>query len=387
MSMKKRKICILGATGSIGTQSLDIVRKKRDLFEVQTLTTNVNIELLEKQCVEFNPKNVVISDLNSYNRFKEITTFKGNILFGTDALQQVASDKECDLIISSLVGFAGVLPTLRAIEAGIDVAIANKETLVSAGKIITDAAKKNNVNLLPIDSEHNAILQSIVGEKKTYIEKLILTASGGPFFNLDKSLFSSITTQQALNHPNWKMGNKVTIDSATMMNKGFEVMEAYWLFGIDINRIDVLIHPQSIIHSLVQFIDGSVKAQLGMPDMRIPISFALNYPNRFYFDFKRLDLSEICNLQFFKPDLEKFVCLKIAFEAIKKGGNCPAIVNAANEIAVNAFISEKIKFIDIPKYIELALQSINFIDNPSLDDILETDRETRAYLIGKSKTI
>ncbi|MBQ6269450.1 MAG: 1-deoxy-D-xylulose-5-phosphate reductoisomerase [Bacteroidetes bacterium] len=385
--MKKRKICILGATGSIGTQSLDIVRKKRDLFEVQTLTTNVNIELLEKQCVEFNPKNVVISDLNSYNRFKEITTFKGNILFGTDALQQVASDKECDLIISSLVGFAGVLPTLRAIEAGIDVAIANKETLVSAGKIITDAAKKNNVNLLPIDSEHNAILQSIVGEKKTYIEKLILTASGGPFFNLDKSLFSSITTQQALNHPNWKMGNKVTIDSATMMNKGFEVMEAYWLFGIDINRIDVLIHPQSIIHSLVQFIDGSVKAQLGMPDMRIPISFALNYPNRFYFDFKRLDLSEICNLQFFKPDLEKFVCLKIAFEAIKKGGNCPAIVNAANEIAVNAFISEKIKFIDIPKYIELALQSINFIDNPSLDDILETDRETRAYLIGKSKTI
>ena len=183
------------------------------------------------------------------------------------------------------------------------------------------------------------------------------------------------------------MGNKVTIDSATMMNKGFEVMEAYWLFGIDINRIDVLIHPQSIIHSLVQFIDGSVKAQLGMPDMRIPISFALNYPNRFYFDFKRLDLSEICNLQFFKPDLEKFVCLKIAFEAIKKGGNCPAIVNAANEIAVNAFISEKIKFIDIPKYIELALQSINFIDNPSLDDILETDRETRAYLIGKSKTI
>ncbi|MBR3091065.1 MAG: 1-deoxy-D-xylulose-5-phosphate reductoisomerase [Bacteroidetes bacterium] len=385
--MKKRKICILGATGSIGTQSLDIVRKKRDLFEVQTLTTNVNIELLEKQCVEFNPKNVVISDLNSYNRFKEITTFKGNILFGTDALQQVASDKECDLIISSLVGFAGVLPTLRAIEAGIDVAIANKETLVSAGKIITDAAKKNNVNLLPIDSEHNAILQSIVGEKKTYIEKLILTASGGPFFNLDKSLFSSITTQQALNHPNWKMGNKVTIDSATMMNKGFEVMEAYWLFGIDINRIDVLIHPQSIIHSLVQFIDGSVKAQLGMPDMRIPISFALNYPNRFYFDFKRLDLSEICNLQFFKPDLEKFVCLKIAFEAIKKGGNCPAIVNAANEIAVNAFISEKIKFIDIPKYIELALQTVKFIDNPSLDDILETDRETRAYLIGKSKTI
>ena len=387
MSMKKRKICILGATGSIGTQSLDIVRKKRDLFEVQTLTTNVNIELLEKQCVEFNPKNVVISDLNSYNRFKEITTFKGNILFGTDALQQVASDKECDLIISSLVGFAGVLPTLRAIEAGIDVAIANKETLVSAGKIITDAAKKNNVNLLPIDSEHNAILQSIVGEEKNSIEKLILTASGGPFFNMDKALFSSITTQQALNHPNWKMGNKVTIDSATMMNKGFEVMEAYWLFGIDINRIDVLIHPQSIIHSLVQFIDGSVKAQLGMPDMRIPISFALNYPNRFYFDFKRLDLSEICNLQFFKPDLEKFVCLKIAFEAIKKGGNCPAIVNAANEIAVNAFISEKIKFIDIPKYIELALQTVKFIDNPSLDDILETDRETRAYLIGKSKTI
>ena len=384
MSMKKRKICILGATGSIGTQSLDIVRKKRDLFEVQTLTTNVNIELLEKQCVEFNPKNVVISDLNSYNRFKEITTFKGNILFGTDALQQVASDKECDLIISSLVGFAGVLPTLRAIEAGIDVAIANKETLVSAGKIITDAAKKNNVNLLPIDSEHNAILQSIVGEEKNSIEKLILTASGGPFFNMDKALFSSITTQQALNHPNWKMGNKVTIDSATMMNKGFEVMEAYWLFGIDINRIDVLIHPQSIIHSLVQFIDGSVKAQLGMPDMRIPISFALNYPNRFYFDFKRLDLSEICNLQFFKPDLEKFVCLKIAFEAIKKGGNCPAIVNAANEIAVNAFINERIKFIDIPKYIELALQTVKFIDNPSLDDILETDRETRAYLIGKS---
>ncbi len=383
MNIKKRKICILGATGSIGTQVLDVVRTKKKLFDVITLTTNSNIELLENQCNEFNPKKVVISDFKAYNEFKRKTSYKGKILTGNDALIQVASDKECDLIISSLVGFAGVMPTLSAINAGINVALANKETLVSAGEIIIEAAKQNNVKILPIDSEHNAILQCILGEEKSFIEKLILTASGGPFFNTNKDLFNKITAKQALKHPNWIMGNKVTIDSATMMNKGFEVIEAYWLFGIDINKIDVLIHPQSIVHSLVQFIDGSIKAQLGNPDMRMPISFALTYPKRFKYNFKRLNLSDVCNLQFFKPDIEKFVCLKIAFDAIKKGGNSPAIVNAANEVAVNAFIKERIKFIDIPLFIEQALTNIPFIENPKLEEIIFTDIETRNYLNSK----
>ncbi len=379
MIEKKRKICILGSTGSIGTQTLDVVRQKKHFFSIETLTTNNNIEILEKQCQEFNPKQVVIADNASFEEFKKKTNYKGKILFGKNELNNVASDKSCDLIVSSLVGFAGVEPTLAAINAGIDVALANKETLVSAGEIIMDAVKLNNVNIFPIDSEHSAILQCIVGENIDDIDKVILTASGGPFFNIPENEFHKITPQQALAHPNWSMGSKVTIDSATMMNKGFELIEAHQLFSIDIEDINILIHPQSIVHSLVQFVDSSIKAQLGRPDMRLPISYALTYPKRYKYNFENLDLAKIVRLEFFIPDLNKFSCLKIAIEAIKCGGNAPTILNAANEIAVKAFIANKIKFTDIPIIINKTLEKIQFVKTIDFDIIIQTDSETREF--------
>lgn len=379
MIEKKRKICILGSTGSIGTQTLDVVRQKKHFFSIETLTTNNNIEILEKQCQEFNPKQVVIADNASFEEFKKKTNYKGKILFGKNELNNVASDKSCDLIVSSLVGFAGVEPTLAAINAGIDVALANKETLVSAGEIIMDAVKLNNVNIFPIDSEHSAILQCIVGENIDDIDKVILTASGGPFFNIPENEFHKITPQQALAHPNWSMGSKVTIDSATMMNKGFELIEAHQLFSIDIEDINILIHPQSIVHSLVQFVDTSIKAQLGRPDMRLPISYALTYPKRYKYNFENLDLAKIVRLEFFIPDLNKFSCLKIAIEAIKCGGNAPTILNAANEIAVKAFIANKIKFTDIPIIINKTLEKIQFVKTIDFDIIIQTDSETREF--------
>lgn len=379
MIEKKRKICILGSTGSIGTQTLDVVRQKKHFFSIETLTTNNNIEILEKQCQEFNPKQVVIADNASFEEFKKKTNYKGKILFGKNELNNVASDKSCDLIVSSLVGFAGVEPTLAAINAGIDVALANKETLVSAGEIIMDAVKLNNVNIFPIDSEHSAILQCIVGENIDDIDKVILTASGGPFFNIPEKEFHKITPEQALAHPNWSMGSKVTIDSATMMNKGFELIEAHRLFSIAIEDINILIHPQSIVHSLVQFVDSSIKAQLGRPDMRLPISYALTYPKRYKYNFESLDLAKIVRLEFFNPDLNKFTCLKIAIEAIKCGGNAPTILNAANEIAVKAFIANKIKFTDIPVIINKSLEKIQFIKTIDFDIIIQTDSETREF--------
>lgn len=381
-----KKITILGSTGSIGVQSLDVISKTEGL-QINILTTNTRIDILEMQLDKITPKAVVITDENSYKNFKQITKYKGEVLFGEEGLLLAASDKENDLVISALVGFAGVSPTASALKNGINVALANKETLVSAGEYICSIAKKYGSDLIAIDSEHSAILQCLTGEKIAEVEKLILTASGGPFRSWDKKDFDNITLKDALNHPNWSMGSKITIDSATMMNKGLEVIEAKWLFDLAPEKIDILIHPQSIIHSLVQFYDGSVKAQLGLPDMRIPISYALNYPRHLKYDFPRLDLSEIGSLTFEKPDFEKFECLKLAYQTLKSGGTATTIMNAANEIAVKSFLNEQIGFNDIPKAIEYTLNKLETIQKPSLDQIVEADnlarKTTNHYISSK----
>jgi 1-deoxy-D-xylulose-5-phosphate reductoisomerase len=373
----KKTISILGSTGSIGVQSLDVISSKKEHYQIAYLTANSNIELLAKQISEFNPIGVVVRDRSECDKIRSLTDFKGEILCGKDNLRQAAACSKNDLVISSLVGFAGVIPTLAAIEEGITIGLANKETLVSAGNIITKAARDNNVELIAIDSEHSAILQCLAGEKHEEIEKLILTASGGPFRDLDLDEFKNITVEQALDHPNWEMGSKITIDSATMMNKGFEVIEAKWLFDIDVKDIEVVIHPQSIIHSMVQFIDGSIKAQLGLPDMRIPISYALSFPRRYDYDFPRTDFAKITELTFRQPDLERYPCLRLAFEALDQGGSATAVLNAANEIAVSKFLNRKIEFVQISQIIEKTLEKMPNIENPTLSQIIELDQESR----------
>lgn len=375
--MEKKKITILGATGSIGKQTLNVLEYMPELFELNYITANKNISDLEEICLKYQPLGVVIADENSYYDFIKNTSYKGKIFCGSQAVTEVASDKQNDLLLSALVGFSGVEPTLAAIKNNITIALANKETLVSAGKIIMSAAKEHETHILAVDSEHSAVLQCMVGECSESVEKIILTASGGPFRNTPLESFSEITVSQALKHPNWTMGSKITIDSATMMNKGFEVIEAYWLFDKNIDDIEVVIHPQSIIHSLVQFTDGSVKAQLGMPDMRMPISYSLTFPERLKYDFPRLNLFEIGRFDFFKPDFERYPCLNLAYESIKAGGNMPAALNAANEVCVSEFLSSKIKFTDIAKYIEKILENTNQINNPSIEDIISTDKESR----------
>lgn len=377
MKNNKKILTILGSTGSIGKQTLDVVSSLNGMYEIGWLTVNKNIEELEKQALKFKPKGVVIKEEKYYKEFIKNTKFKGEILCGDASVTDAAADEENDIVLSALVGFSGVLPTLKAIEKGTDIALANKETLVAAGEVIMSAAKHSGSRILAVDSEHSAVLQSLVGESKVSIEKIILTASGGPFFARDKKEFEQLTVEDALKHPNWNMGNKITIDSATMMNKGFEVIEAYWLFGVEQNQIDVVIHPQSIIHSLVQFVDGSVKAQLGLPDMRLPISYALTFPNRMQYDFPRLDLAKIATLTFHEPDFEKFPCLNFAYRALEEGGTLPAVLNAANEIAVEAFLQEKIKFTDIPRVISFAMENAELIRNPTIDEIINIDNETR----------
>lgn len=379
MSERKR-ITILGSTGSIGTQALEVIDAYPDLFVLNYITTYSNIDLLEAQCRKYNPKGVVICHENAYNKFLAQTAFKGEILNNDIGLIEAASHPDNDLVLVALIGFAGVQPTISAIESGIDVALANKEVLVSAGEIITELAKQHNVTIYPIDSEHSAISQCLNGENKSTVEKLIITASGGPFLHTPKEQLQQMTAKDALKHPVWAMGNKITIDSATMMNKGFEVIEAHWLFGIKLNKIDVVVHPQSIIHSMVQFVDGAVIAQLGCPDMKIPIAYALNYPNRLKTNFPRLDFNSLKKLEFVEPDTDKFKCLTIAYEALEKGGNLPAIVNAANEIAVSAFINNFISFLDIPECIIKALIKIPFISNPTIYDIIQTNVETRNFV-------
>jgi 1-deoxy-D-xylulose-5-phosphate reductoisomerase len=378
---KNKSISILGSTGSIGTQSLEVISETSGI-QIEYLTTNSNIELLEQQCKIYNPKSgVVVCDEYKYKEFKNSTSYKGEVLFGNEGLSQVTSQEDTDLVISSLVGFSGVIPTLNAIKNGIDIALANKETLVAAGSIITRIAKENNVNIFPIDSEHSAIQQCLVGEDISDISKIILTASGGPFLNLPANKFETITLSDALNHPNWEMGSKITIDSATLMNKGLEVIEAYWLFGIEIEDIEVVVHPQSIIHSMVEFNDTSVKAQLGLPDMKVPIAYALNFPKHQSYNYKRLDLTTIGNLTFSQPDYKRFPNLSLAFESIKKGGTTSAILNAVNEITVDSFLKEKITFTNISNINSYMLDKIESIDNPSLEDIINADKEARIKTI------
>ncbi len=379
MTETKRTITILGSTGSIGIQTLEVLESLKSEFELGFLTANNNIKLLSEQVDRYKPKGVIVADKRACNDLRKLTKHDCIITCGREALIDAAADPENDLVLSSLVGFSGVEPTLAAIEAGINVALANKETLVSAGSVIYKAKEKSSAEIIAVDSEHSAILQCIAGEKSDQIEKIILTASGGPFLKTAQGEFGSITIEDALNHPNWSMGSKITIDSATLMNKGFEVIEAYWLFGLDESRIDVVVHPQSIIHSLVQFIDGSVKAQLGLPSMKIPISYALTFPERRDYDFPRLDLAEIGPLTFEKPDYERFPCLRMAFDSLKAGGTAPAVLNAANETAVAAFLNGKIRFVDIPLIIEKALNKIEIVDNPSLKQIIDTDFETRFF--------
>jgi 1-deoxy-D-xylulose-5-phosphate reductoisomerase len=379
MNVIKKRISILGSTGSIGVQTLQVLDSLNSTFQIDYLTAHKNISLLEKQVQRYNPKGVVIANEKAYYEFKTNSAFKGEILCGESGVIEVAEMKSNDLVLSALVGFSGVIPTMAAINAGKNVALANKETLVVAGKLITEASIKNNVKILAVDSEHSAILQCLTGEQMETVEKIILTASGGPFRKTPLNEFKSITKADALKHPNWNMGSKITIDSATMVNKGFEIIEAHWLFGLELSQIEVVIHPQSIIHSLVQFVDGSTKAQLGLPDMRIPISYALTYPERFNYDFPRLDLIKANRFDFWEPDLERYPCLRLAYRALELSGTAPAILNAANEVCVAAFLNERIKYTDIPKIIEKALDKCQIIHNPDLDNIINADNEIRCF--------
>lgn len=374
-----KKISILGSTGSIGVNALDVISRHPDKFQVVGLAAGENDSLLQSQIDRFKPKIAALFNEESADKLKSKLKNKNvKIVSGVDGVIEVATAKEADMVISAIVGAAGLIPTISAIKAKKDIALANKETLVMAGEIVMKEAE-GKCRIIPVDSEHSAIFQSLTGEKRENIRKLILTASGGPFRNYPKEQFKDVKPEDALKHPNWRMGQKITIDSATLMNKGFEVIEAKWLFGIENENIDVLIHPQSIIHSLVEFIDGSVLAQLGIPDMRIPISYALNYPDRLENTLPSLNLAEIKNLSFEKPDTEKFPCLKLAFEALKKGETMPAVLNAANEVAVNAFLNREISFDKISETINKTMKSHKVSRIREISDVLKADRWAREY--------
>ena len=374
----KKRIAILGSTGSIGTQALQVIEEHSDLYEAYVLTANHQVDKLIAQARKFCPEAVVIADENLYPKLKEaLADLPIKVYCGAEALCQVVTEDPVDIVLTALVGFAGLRPTISAIRAHKPIALANKETLVVAGELIDALAAENNVPILPVDSEHSAIFQCLVGEIGNPIEKILLTASGGPFRTFTKEQLAHVTKEQALKHPNWSMGAKITIDSASMMNKGFEVMEARWLFGVKPEQIEVLVHPQSIIHSAVQFEDGAIKAQLGMPDMRIPIQYAFSYPDRLRSDFPRIDFDLCRQLTFEHPDTEKFRNLALAFEAIRRGGNMPCIINAANEIANAAFLHDEVSFLGMSDVIEQTMQQVSFIQKPTFDDYMETDREAR----------
>ena len=373
----KRKICILGSTGSIGTQALQVIEEHSDLFEAYVLTAGNNADLLIEQARKFLPCAVVIADESKYAYVSEaLSGLPIQVYAGSEALCQVVTMEPVDMVLTALVGFSGLRPTISAIKARKPIALANKETLVVAGELITALCKEYNVPMLPVDSEHSAIFQSLMGEESP-IEKLILTASGGPFrkFSLDE--MKNVTAAQALKHPNWDMGAKITIDSASMMNKGFEVIEAKWLFDVDADKIQVVVHPQSIVHSAVQFQDGAVKAQLGAPDMRVPIQLAMSYPVRLESSFPRIDWWDMQDLTFERPDLERFPCLAMAYEAIRRGGNAACVVNAANEVVNLAFRQGKCGFLQMAEIIQNTLDKVAYIKEPTLDDYLETDRIAR----------
>lgn len=379
MQQQIKNIAILGSTGSIGTQALEVIGANPNLFKAVVLTAQSNVNLLIKQSLLFNPEIVVIVDEEKYSILKSALQHTSIIVkAGADALCEVVELPKLNIVLTALVGFAGLKPTIAAIKAGKDVALANKETLVVAGQLINTLTDQNQVKILPVDSEHSAIFQCLIGEKSP-IEKIYLTASGGPFRGKNIKYLSDVTKEKALKHPNWVMGAKITIDSATLMNKGLEVIEAKWLFNLDIKQIDVIVHPQSIIHSIVQFEDGSMKAQMGVPDMKLPIQYALTYPNRIKNNFKRFNFLDYPNLTFEKADTKTFRNLALAYHAMESGGNMPCIVNAANEVVVAEFLKDNIGFLQMSEVIETCMAKIGFIYDPSLDDYFETDTQTRIF--------
>jgi 1-deoxy-D-xylulose-5-phosphate reductoisomerase len=383
-----KNIAILGSTGSIGTQALEVLGENPSLFRVYVITAQNNAELLIQQALKFDPAYAIICNERYYPRVKEaLVSTDVIVLSGIDAIKDIVTHTEIDMVLTAMVGFAGLEPTINAIKAGKDIALANKETLVVAGELITDLAKQHNVNILPVDSEHSAIFQCMVGEESHAVEKIILTASGGPFRGKSLKFLAGVTREDALKHPSWVMGAKITIDSASLMNKGLEVIEAKWLFDLDASQIDIIVHPQSVIHSMVQFRDGSIKAQMGLPDMKLPIQYALTYPGRIKNNFKRFDFTDYPNLTFEKPDIKTFRNLALAFDALKQGGNMPCIINAANEIAVAGFLNDGLGFLAMSDIIEECMQKISFQAKPTLDDYLNTDKETRIFAQNLIKQI
>lgn len=374
----KKNIAILGSTGSIGTQALDVIKSHPENFQVEVLTANGNADLLIQQAIAFNPNAVVITDETKYQKVKEaLHPYDIKVFSGQESLSQVVQMDSIHIVLTALVGYAGLKPTLKAIETGKNIALANKETLVVAGELVTAKAKEKGVNIYPVDSEHSAIFQCMAGEFHNPIEKIYLTASGGPFRGKDTEYLKTVTKQQALKHPNWDMGAKITIDSASLMNKGLEVIEAKWLFHLQPTQIDVIVHPQSIIHSIVQFTDGSMKAQMGLPDMKLPIQYAISYPQRLKADFPRFDFVKYPSLTFEQPDIKTFRNLQLAYDAMNKGGNMPCILNAANEIAVDAFLKDKIGFLHMSDLIENTMQKVAFVAKPSYEDYVNSDFEAR----------
>ena len=375
-----KQLCILGSTGSIGTQTLDVVRAYPERYGVYALCANRSIDLLVAQAKEFHPEVVCIADESLYEALSSQLSaihFEGKVWTGADAIAEVVTMGSVDIVVAAMVGYAGLRPTIEAIKAGKTIALANKETLVVAGEIICDLAVQHHAPILPVDSEHSAIFQSLVGEDKSEIEKILLTASGGPFRTFTREQMETVTAADALKHPNWEMGAKITIDSASMMNKGFEVIEAKWLFGVPVEKIEVLVHPQSIVHSAVQFTDGAIKAQLGAPDMRLPIQYALSFPERLASDFPRADLFALKNLTFEKPDLERFPNLGLAYEAMRRGGNIPCVLNAANEVANLAFRESRCGFLQMSDIISETMTKAAFIAKPTYEDYVATDLEAR----------
>lgn len=375
---QKKHIAILGSTGSIGTQALEVVAENEDFFEIEVLTAGSNASLLIEQAKTFKPNVVVIGAEDKYSEvFTALDPLGIKVYAGDNALASVVEMDSIDMVLTALVGYAGLLPTLNAIESGKNIALANKETLVVAGELVTNLAKEKGVNLYPVDSEHSAIFQCLAGEFHNPIEKIVLTASGGPFRSKDRDFLATVTKEQALKHPNWDMGAKITIDSATLMNKGLEVIEAKWLFGLTKEQIDVVVHPQSIIHSIVQFEDGSMKAQMGLPDMKLPIQYALGYPHRLPSNFPRFNFLNYPSLTFEEPNTKLFRNLALAYEAMERGGNIPCVLNAANEVVVGAFLEDKVSFLEMPDIVETCMSKISFIPSPDYDGLVQTDKETR----------
>ncbi|MDD2489140.1 MAG: 1-deoxy-D-xylulose-5-phosphate reductoisomerase [Bacteroidales bacterium] len=379
--MEQKRVAIIGSTGSIGKQTLEVIEHHKNKFSVEVLTANKQADLLIEQALKFDPNAVVIADKSQYIKVKEaLSKTDIKVFAGQESIEDIVQMETIDIVLMALVGFAGLKPTLKAIEAGRPIALSNKETLVVAGELVTRLAQENNVPIIPVDSEHSAIFQCLAGEYYSPIEKIILTASGGPFRGKNKDELKKVTPEQALRHPNWTMGKKVTIDSATLMNKGLEVIEARWLFGLDAKKIETVVHPQSAIHSFVEFEDGSLKAQLGLADMRLPIQYALSYPERLKSNFPKFNIYDYPSFTFEKPDFEVFKCLNLAYQALEKGGNIPTIMNAANEIAVESFLEGRISFLDIAQKIEMAMNKYNFIAKPDVNNYFETDKEVREEL-------